>query len=403
MFTGIAQAAPGTQHNSIIRSVQYFSITIGAGNTSQDYTLPQAIDKNYAAVDFPGHRVGSGATNSRSGWQSAVYVLDNNTLRAVRQDTSSGVAVTLDGFVVEFEPWAIRKRIEIQRTVPAGTSTDTGAMPSGQTLEPITEILTTLSGDYYYNDGMAAVFLGGCTTTQAGQFVAFSWGAFRLLTGDTAYIYRGGSTSDITMYATILQFNPGITQFFTYNYQEIAEYRLDLATDTSGLVSVATGDLNNYAEEDDYGFGATWGKDYALLLFNGHNQGAFQDSTPYLYIDGSTSPQTRIYAERAITGQAAPSPRYSFVRFHPRWIKSQQRNKANIVGGSTTVVDQTITAVNRAKTLLQYHYVKTDNDFANVDFAQASVRFTSDTNVRSERTVASAKYVETSWQATEFY
>ena len=39
-----------------------------------------------------------------------------------------------------------------------------------------------------------------------------------------------------------------------------------------------------------------------------------------------------------------------------------------------------------------------------IDYGQASTRFTSDTNVRSERSVSNAThYVETSWQATEFY
>lgn len=399
MFTGLAQHAPGTQHNSIIRSVQYFSITIAAGNTQQDYTLPQTINKNYAAVDFPGHRLGAGTTNSRSGWQSAVKILDNNTLRAVRQDTSSGQSVTLDGYVVEFEPWAVRKRIEIERAV-SGTSLDFDAMPSGQTLEAINEIQTALNYDPYYADGMTAVFMGGCTTTHAGQYVDNAWGRFRLISGEELWIDRWGSSDGVTMYGTLIQFNPGVLNFYLYaSLGEPAEYRLDLSAE-HGSVSLSSVETSDSVVTDGFGIDSSWYKDYGVLLFVGHEGVNFQDSTAHLYV--SPSDDFRVYAARNVSYNNM-NVGLCVLHFHPRWIKSNQRNKANIVGGSTTVVDQTITAVNRAKTMLQFHCVKTDNDFANVDYAQASVRFTSDTNVRSERTVASTKYCETSWQATEFY
>lgn len=178
-FEGIAgQKAPVHA-----KPIQRVTITIPAGATQADYTLPIPVDVNYA------HPINNGfeaalASADISKAAARLELINANTVRAYRNTSDGSVAVVVEGKVVEWAKWALLRPVQqgvinLSTAQTSNTATVTGAALGARSIVlhlGYTTASTTLNPAVYYSRvSKSGNTVTGARNTAGSLAMAIGW------------------------------------------------------------------------------------------------------------------------------------------------------------------------------------------------------------------------------------
>lgn len=353
-------------HNTLIKSIQDVTVTIGATSAYSTTALSTPVNLGSSVLVRRGQRMGS-AKNERNYHMGRLQLLDGSTAEAetwsdTTSDDTGEVDRTYHGTVVEFQPWAITYREQGIRTL-AGNSTG-GYVATGQSLA----------------SGRHAVFHQGEMFEGASQSTGAAFGRVFYASGLGIGCFRNNTQSNwqLKVGYTALEFAPGIIK------------AMDLIG--AAIAASATTDDRVITASGTFARNRTW-----PIWAGSMCGGGFQADLGVVVMDADKA----YFAQRNNSPATNWTYQMYFLEFEDRWVSDCQHGINRIPSGDASR-DETLNAVNTGKTLVNYYGQATDNPFGNIDYSMVENVLQSSTAERCQRTTARSQYVESGFSAITF-
>lgn len=340
-----------SEDTSFVNSVQHFSITIAASNTTNTATI-DSIDTTRSIILWGGNQgSNTGAFNANYDWGSA-ELTDATTVTA-RRGASDGNTVTVQGTVVTFSSAAVK-------------SVQTGSVALSTTSNTDTISAVTLAN--------SAVIYNGMTSTYTAADTRYIYSDLVLTDTTTVTASRNLASGTNTVYYTVIEFESGILESSTQQVQVTG-------ITTSATAAISSVDIAN-----------------SMLFFNGINTtitSAGHKYIPRIELTNSTT----VTGIRYATSVNKPTIRATVVEFKAADVAGVDRGAITTSGTTGTA---TIGAVDTAKTLSNY-LGHTSNGIGNATSTSlASLELTDTTTLTATKVGGGTPITYTGWEAVEF-
>ena len=341
-----------SEDTSFVNSVQHFSITIAASNTTNTATI-DSIDTTRSIILWGGNQgSNTGAFNANYDWGSAD--LTNATTVTARRGASDGNTVIVQGCVVTFASAAVKS---VQTgTVALSTTSDTDTLSSAVVL------------------ANSAVIYNGLTSTYTAADTRYIYSDLVLTDTTTVTAARNLASGTNTVYYTVIEFESGILESSTQ------------AVQVTGITTSATTAISAVTIAQ------------SMIFFNGINTtitSAGHKYIPRIEITNSTT----VTGIRYATSVNKPTIRGTVVEFKAADVAGVDRGAITTSGTTGTA---TIGAVDTEKTLSNY-LGHTSNGIGNATSTSlASLELTNTTTLTATKVGGGTPITYTGWEAVEF-
>ncbi len=346
---------PASYPDSIIESIQAFSITIGTGATSNTATIT-SVNTSYSMIVWGGMQNTNSAALPVRTTEARVTLTNSTTVTATRNTSDATYTSTVKGFVVQFKSSVIQS-IQSGTITIAGTS-NTATISSVTTTNALCHFQgqTGTSSIDGTTRGRANVVLTNATTVTAARITA---------------------TDSCTVGYTVVEFKSGVLNSSTQQFSITVS--AGNSSSTAAISSVATGQSAIF-----YG-GAKVSTSGGVVPTELMGKVVLTNATTV------TASRSATTASFTVTG--------TVVEFKAENLSRIQRGTIDLNGVATNTA--TITSVNTAKSFVSFLGASTTDSTASADQMYSSVVLTNATTVTAD-TVAAPSTLTASYEAINF-
>lgn len=292
---------------SIIKSVQYLTITIGPSSNSNTGTI-SSVDTSRTAILFCGMNGDDSATNYDQ--DQAEITLTNSTTVTISRNQAGAATLNVRVGVIEFQPSAVSSVQRGQISLVAGVTTNTATITSVDT-------------------NRSACFFGGIKTDNANGNLATNCATVVLTNGTTVTATRNTGTGGMFANYTVVEFASGI---LSSNAQKGTVNLTNVTSNTATITSVDT--------------------TRSILLWGGY-RGTSNSSAPRFMPAITLTNGTTVTGSRQVASTDTSDVAFTVLEFAPGLIKSINRGVLTIATSSLSQT-ATVTAVDTSKCLLSW-------------------------------------------------
>lgn len=365
----------GSQKKCLVKNVQQIEITITAGSATGQAAIPSPVQKDKTSIHYLGLRT-TDALIAHNSSIPRVELTDGNTVTAYLNTANSTDNITVMVQLVEWSDIAVNKVYHGATLIPTGDDA---------WFEQVEDEYNVDAAGH--EEGVTAIIHLGSTSSSSAQGLRENTNTF-------------GSSSEFDFNPYELTADIGVLPFRDQN---------EANTLLCGwcIISFRKGVVKQFATVTGAKFtgstlavshGETFDLDNTMMFWGGFAAaGGFQDQMPRMVL-GATDVTLTVGASMANRVYSV----CSVIEFWPKWIEQRVENEVTI-GTGVAVVDDTVSAFDRTKTLLSMLGFSTDNAASNMNLSYPTIEFTSDTNIRVQRQTSSGVYSTTvSYIAMEF-
>lgn len=338
----------------LVVSVEYFEITIAASSTSNTATLPSA-NTNFTTLHFGGYTGSSTGAFDASEDHPKIVETNGTTITAERH-SSSAETVTVYGCRVLWNSEFIESIQKVSVVVSGVTSA--------------TQAITSVDRDN------SAIFYNGFTNAYAGTSVSNSFISIGFSADDEVTGYAGGTAVDGEVFASIIEFKPGVLSVAAI------EVAITIAVTTESQTVTPSASVGN-----------------SLLAFGGFSTTANASGWQYYPYIELASDGSSVDATRDANTTNDPTIRGTLLQFNSQYIASNNRSVTVISSGNSSNTDTV--SVKKSKTLTEFLGVTTNTGLFDPEII-GGVTQTDDTTITLSRNGSPAIDATISYDSVEF-
>lgn len=338
----------------LVVSIQQVAITIAANATTGTATI-SSVPTATSSEHLNGYNlINTGGDPSKD--IAGIALTNSTTLTATRNTADASNALTVYASVIQWNPAYIKS---IQR----GTIALTGANSN------TASIAFTLTNSVVQYNGLTTTYTSSDPNQYQGQLV---------LTAGTVTATRGGTTNNMSVYYTLIEFNSGILNSSTQQ----GVINSTSASTTATITSVTTAQT--------------------MLIYGGWKYGGGAPTADVNHRYVTLTDSTTVTGVMSGATGSNSSVAFGVIEFKATDIKSVNRSTINLASGSTSNT-ASISAVTTSKCIPNWLGNSTNGSGTNDNSRkQTNLVLTNTTTLTAARNLGTSITCDVSWEAIEF-